>query len=183
MTVEQFNALPLEARRYIEQQQKTCLSCGKKPNLETHYKNYLKMKKNQLFTLRTGAVNFFSKKEDKAKMLYPLSERDTEEAKKEKLKMAVQLHEARPDLFLVFNESEIKEALNEKAPAKKEAKKEATKAPAKTEQKVVNLEANKKATEENDSVDHVLTEQDFIDYPELTEKGFKLGETVKRKKE
>jgi len=90
MTPETFNALPLEARRYIEQQ-KSCASCGKSNDIDRHYKNYLAMKANRLYTLRIGAV-VFKDEDGEGKVLYPLHPKDTKEDVKSKLALAVKVH-------------------------------------------------------------------------------------------
>lgn len=112
MTAEEFNALPLEARRYIEKQ-KTCLSCGRANDLDAHYKNYLIMKQNQLFTLRTGAVPFKSKKTGQSGVLYPIHPNDSEEQIKNKLRLALELNEVAPNKFSVISILEIEKYLSE----------------------------------------------------------------------
>lgn len=110
MTAEEFNALPLEARRYIENQ-KICVSCGRKNDLDTHYKNYLAMKNNQLFTLRAGAVPFRRESDGEAGVLYPIHPSDTDEQIKDKLKLALELNEVAPDKFSTISVREIEEIL------------------------------------------------------------------------
>lgn len=110
MTAEEFNALPLEARRYIENQ-KICVSCGRKNDLDTHYKNYLAMKNNQLFTLRAGAVAFRRESDGEAGVLYPIHPSDTDEQIKDKLKLALELNEVAPDKFSTISVREIEEIL------------------------------------------------------------------------
>ena len=110
MTAEEFNALPLEARRYIENQ-KICVSCGRKNDLDAHYKNYLAMKNNQLFTLRAGAVPFRRESDGEAGVLYPIHPSDTDEQIKDKLKLALELNEVAPDKFSTISVREIEEIL------------------------------------------------------------------------
>lgn len=114
MTIDEFNALPLEARRYIESQN-TCLSCGKKKDLDFHYKNYLKMKQENLYTLRRGAVASKNQKGE-VSILYPLDLKDSKEIQKEKLSLALKINKVKPDAFSQINEEAIKEILK---PAKK----------------------------------------------------------------
>jgi len=185
MTAEEFNALPEEARRYIENQ-KICLSCGKSLDLNAHYKNYLKMKNEKLFTLRIGAISFVADKKDKkSKVLYPLHDKDTAEVRKEKLELALKLHEARPDLFSVCNVSEIEKELGTKKESKAPKAPVTSKAnaPVKKEAAPVKTEEPKAPVKEDDKIDHEVTEQDLIDYPELVERGVKVGDIVKVKKE
>jgi hypothetical protein len=109
MRVEEFNALPLEARQYIIKQQ-GCLSCGKAQDLDTLYKKYQIMTKQKLFTLRVGAVSY--KTEDgKSGVLYPLHSKDSEATIKEKLQKALEVHSVAPGRFSEFNERDIKEFL------------------------------------------------------------------------
>lgn len=68
MTADEFNALPLEARQFIEKQQ-GCQSCGNAQDIDGLYKRYLVMKKKALFTLRTGAVPY-KDKDGKGGVLY-----------------------------------------------------------------------------------------------------------------
>jgi hypothetical protein len=122
MTIDEFNALPEEARRYIENQ-KGCLSCGKSINLDLHYKNYLDMKNGNLFTLRIGAINFVDEKTNVGSILYPIDHNDDEKSIEEKLRNALIIYEKRPDMFSSFNKEEIEEQLGlNKKTAKKETK-------------------------------------------------------------
>lgn len=111
MNAEQFNALPLEARQYIEKQ-KACLSCGKSQDLDRHYRNYLAMKNNSLYTLRLGAV-VFKDKDGSGKVLYPIFPKDSDGEIKVKLAQALTVHATRPDKFSTFSEDKIKEVLGE----------------------------------------------------------------------
>lgn len=97
MTIDEFNALPIEARRYIESQQ-VCLSCGKKRDLDFHYQNYLKMKQEQLYTARRGAVASKNAKGE-VSILYPLDLKDSKEQIKEKLELAIKINKVKPDAF------------------------------------------------------------------------------------
>jgi len=113
MNAEQFNALPLEARRYIENET-ACLSCGKSNNLDLLYQKYLKMKNDNLFTLRIGAVNFFNEKTNESGILYPILPKDTDAEIKEKLKLALKINKANPEMFTTINEVEIAKILKTK---------------------------------------------------------------------
>jgi hypothetical protein len=105
MTTEEFNALPLEARQYIINQQ-GCASCGKTQDLSTLYKKFLIMQKQKFFTLRIGAVSY--KTEDgQGAVLYPLHPKDSESTILEKLKTALKVHEVAPTRFSEFNKRDI----------------------------------------------------------------------------
>lgn len=120
MTTEFFNALPEAARRFIQSQQ-TCLSCGKKNNLDVHYKNYLVMKNKSLFTFRNGAISFLDSKTKKSQILYPLHPKDTDAEIKEKLKIALRINAVRPQSFLTISIEEIEAELKvKKVTTKKE---------------------------------------------------------------
>lgn len=116
MTAEDFNALPLEARRFIENQM-SCASCGGRKDLDFHYKKYLQMKENSLYTLRNGAVRTVDKKTKKAQILYPISPNDSMEVKKGKLSLALKINTVKPEAFQVIDTDGIKAFLN---PAKTE---------------------------------------------------------------
>lgn len=116
MTTDEFNALPEAARRFITSQQK-CLSCGKKNNLDEHYKKYLIMKNSALFTLRNGAISFLDEKTKKSQILYPLHPSDSDKEIKEKLKIALRINKVRPNSFSTISVEEIEAILKVKAPA------------------------------------------------------------------
>jgi hypothetical protein len=115
MSTEEFNALPLEARRFIEEEM-GCASCGKTKDLDSLFKKYQQMQKTSLFVLRNGAVCFSEKKTNERFILYPISSNDTEIELKEKLKNALKINEVKPDSFSSINVEEIKSILK---PAKK----------------------------------------------------------------
>lgn len=152
MTTEQFNALPLEARRFIQSQQ-NCLSCGKKNNLDAHYKNYLNMKNQSLFTLRNGAVSFFDEKTKKSQILYPLHPNDSEDQIKEKLKIALRIHAVRPERFSVISVSDIEAKLKEKKVTKKVEK----------DEKVVSEKVEAEATAEAPQKDEKESKEELLD--------------------
>lgn len=110
MTAEEFNALPLEARRFIEAQMK-CASCGGKKDLDFHYKKYLQMKETSLYVLRNGAVRSIEKDSKVAKILYPISPNDSQEVKMDKLTLALKINEVKPDAFQVIDVEGIKDFL------------------------------------------------------------------------
>lgn len=109
MSPEEFNALPLEARRYISNQ-RSCLSCGKSQDLDTLYKNYLAMIKQALYTLRLGAV-LYKKKDGTGGILYPIHPNDSEEVIKEKLSTALEVYAVAPGRFTDIQEEKITKIL------------------------------------------------------------------------
>lgn len=109
MSTEDFNALPIEARQYIINQQ-GCLSCGKAQDLDALYRKFLNMQKQSLYTLRVGAVSY--KTEDgKHGVLYPINPKDTQEQILEKLEKAVEVYAVAPQKFSAFNEPDILELI------------------------------------------------------------------------
>jgi len=116
MTTEEFNALPLAARRWIEQEQ-GCASCGKSKDVDTLYKNYLLMSKKALYTLRRGAVPY-KRENGEGGVLYPIHPKDSEEQIKEKLTQALEVYAVAPNRFDDIQESKIQKILGEtkKAP-------------------------------------------------------------------
>lgn len=113
MTAEEFNALPLLARQYIEQKQ-GCMSCGKSQDIDTLYKNYLLMSKRALFTLRMGAVSYTTEAGDGG-VLYPIHPSDSEAVVKEKLATALKVFAVAPGKFSDIQEEKIEKILAEKA--------------------------------------------------------------------
>lgn len=112
MTTEDFNALPLKARLFIENEI-GCLTCGQKKDLDLIYKKYLTMKSNNLYVLSIGAVATKNAKGD-VNVLYPISEKDSKEVLKEKLELALKINKVNPDSFKEFNEVEINKILKAK---------------------------------------------------------------------
>ncbi len=131
MTAEEFNALPLLARQYIEQQQ-GCMSCGKSQDIDTLYKNYLLMSKKALFTLRMGAVSYINKA-GKGGVLYPIHPNDSEAVVKEKLATALAVYAIAPGKFSDIQEEKIQKVLGEAKPLVGAAKAAAEKKAAKGE--------------------------------------------------
>jgi len=120
MTTDEFNALPLQARRWIEQEQ-GCASCGKSKDVDTLYKNYLLMSKKALFTLRRGAV-LYKKENGEGAILYPIHPKDSEEQIKEKLSIALEVYAVAPGRFSDIQEDKIKKILSGESGKKAEAK-------------------------------------------------------------
>jgi len=113
MTAEEFNALPLEARLYI-QSEIGCLTCGKTKDLGELYKQYLRMKKEELFTLRMGAVSFLDSQTNQHSILYPIGDNDTSAEIKAKLRAVLRINAVKPDAFSFVNSSEIEKILKAK---------------------------------------------------------------------
>lgn len=109
MTAEEFNALPLLARQYIEQKQ-GCMSCGKSQDIDALYKNYLLMSKKALFTLRMGAVSYITKA-GKGGVLYPIHPSDSEVVVREKLETALAVYAIVPGKFADIQEEKIQKIL------------------------------------------------------------------------
>jgi hypothetical protein len=105
MKAEEFNALPLEARQFIEKQ-KGCISCGGSRDINALYQKYLSMKKTNLYTLRMGAIPF--KTEDgESGLLYPLHPADSEDTILQKLQTAKRVHAVAPAKFADFQAEKI----------------------------------------------------------------------------
>lgn len=116
MNAEEFNALPLEARQFVEANA-GCLACGgKERKLTEAYNLYLTIKKMKAFKIMGGGVNFVEKGNNG--VLYPIRDADTDEEIREKIRIAGIIHESNPELFLSYDESEIKKTLESLEPAK-----------------------------------------------------------------
>lgn len=109
MTTDEFNALPLEAKRFI-QSNAGCLGCGNKEGkLNKAYALYLNNKKMAAYQMRGGGVNY---KYNNAKgVLYNIKLDDEPEVIREKIKMAKAIHANAPHLFISFDEKECAEIL------------------------------------------------------------------------
>lgn len=106
MTKEEFNALPLEVRRFIDENV-GCLGCG--GNLEAKltkaYELYLNLKKMETYKLIGGGINYKSKNE--SGVLYAVSNEDTPDEIRNKLRIARLVYAVSPELFTIFNEEEM----------------------------------------------------------------------------
>jgi len=109
MTTEEFNALPLQARQYIEKEQAGAC-CGKVLDVDALYKNYLLMSKKALFALRMGAVNYKTEA-GKGGVLYPIHPSDSDEVVREKLATALEVYAIAPGKFDDIQEDKIKKIL------------------------------------------------------------------------
>lgn len=104
MTTEEFNALPSEARRFIESNA-GCLGCGNKESkLTKAYELYLKNKKMSAYQIKGGGVNY--KQGNETGVLYKINDQDSPLEIRHKIKMARAIHKVNPELFIVFDEKE-----------------------------------------------------------------------------
>lgn len=107
MTTEEFNALPLEARRFIETHA-GCLSCGNPANKLTRaYELYKAHKMANVYTLFGGGINYVV--DDKKGVLYNVKEDDTPFEIREKLALAEKIHAKSPHVFMTYDKNAIKE--------------------------------------------------------------------------
>lgn len=109
MTTEEFNALPLEARRFIETHA-GCLSCGNPAQKLTRaYELYKSYKMAHVYQLKGGGINY--QVDGKAGVLYNIKDTDSDFEKKEKLGIARKLHVAKPSIFIIYDEKAIDDLL------------------------------------------------------------------------
>jgi hypothetical protein len=114
MSIEEFNALPLEARRFIENHV-GCMGCGDKTSkLSNAYKLYLNSKKMSVYQLKGGGVNY--SKNGKDGILYPLIKEDSDEEIRLKLSLAKDIFKVRPTAFISFDLEAIKDLENKLQP-------------------------------------------------------------------
>ena len=113
MSIEEFNALPLEARRFIENEKK-CASCGGTSDLDLIYQKYLNMKKTSFYTLRIGAVHYTDEKNGITGILYPIHQDDTDLEIKANLKIAKKIYAINSEMFSTFDEQAIDQFLKAK---------------------------------------------------------------------
>lgn len=110
MTTEEFNALPLEARRFIETHA-GCLSCGNPANKLTRaYELYKAHKMANVYQLFGGGINYVV--DDKKGVLYNVKEEDTPFEIREKLALAEKIHDKSPHVFMSYDKNAIKELLD-----------------------------------------------------------------------
>lgn len=110
MTTEEFNALPLEARRYIEMYA-GCLSCGNTANKLTRaYELYKAHKMANVYQLFGGGINYVV--DDKKGVLYNVKEEDTPFEIREKLALAAKIHDKSPHVFISYDKNAIRELLD-----------------------------------------------------------------------
>ena len=109
MTKEEFSALPLEARRFIEKNA-GCLACGNSESKLTKayqlYKNSIKMSAYQLFG---GGINY--NQEEERGVLVGIKPTDSPFEIKEKIRIAKLIYAVSPHVFISFDESAIDKLL------------------------------------------------------------------------
>jgi hypothetical protein len=109
MTKEEFNALPLEARRFIEKNA-GCLACGSSESKLTKayelYKNNKTMSAYQLFG---GGINY--NQENDRGVLVGIKPTDSPFEIKEKIRIAKLIYAVSPHVFISFDEKAIDELL------------------------------------------------------------------------
>lgn len=116
MTTVEFNALPAEARRFIELHA-GCLSCGNpEAKLTKAYELYKAHKMANVYTLFGGGINYVV--DDKKGVLYNVREDDSDFEIREKLDIAEKIHEKNPEVFITYDKKAIAELLESLAPAK-----------------------------------------------------------------
>lgn len=116
MTTEEFNALSLEARLFIETNA-GCLSCGNSADKLTRaYELYKSQKMTHVYQLFGGGINYFL--EDKKGVLYNIKDGDSDFEIREKLSIASKIKKANPEVFITYDLTAIKELL-ESLPKKK----------------------------------------------------------------
>lgn len=109
MTTEEFNALPLEARRFIETHA-GCLSCGNPSGkLTKAYELYKAHKMTNVYTLFGGGINYVV--DEKKGVLYNVNQNDTDFEIREKLDLAERIHEKSPEVFITYDKEAIVELL------------------------------------------------------------------------
>jgi hypothetical protein len=107
MTTDEFNALPLEARHFIETHS-GCLSCGNpSAKLTRAYELYKSYKMAHAYVLFGGGINFAV--EGKGGVLYNVAESDTPFEVREKLALAERIYAKSPEAFITFDQKAIDE--------------------------------------------------------------------------
>ena len=117
MTSQEFNALPVEVRRFITAHA-GCLGCGGNAaqKLTKAYGLYKAHKKMKAYQLHGGGINYL--KDGQKGVLYPIDTNDTAEAIRKKIEIAKAIHAASPHVFTIFDEAAIAELLEGLEPAK-----------------------------------------------------------------
>lgn len=158
MSAEEFNALPLEARRFIETHA-GCLSCGNtSQKLTKAYELYLINKKMSTYVLHGGGINY--QQGGEKGVLYGLSPNDTDLEIREKLRIAAILQEKAPEVFISYDERGIEELIASL-----------------DEPKVINLDSDADAWAERSAILGIDTKT--ADYPTL--QAYILAENVEAK--
>lgn len=116
MTTVEYNALPAEARRFIELHA-GCLSCGNpEAKLTKAYELYKAHKMANVYTLFGGGINYVV--DDKKGVLYNVREDDSDFEIREKIALAEKIHEKSPEVFITYDKKAIAELLDALEPAK-----------------------------------------------------------------
>ncbi len=109
MTTVEFNALPLEARRFIELHA-GCLSCGNaESKLTRAYELYKSNRMANVYVLFGGGINYAIGKQ--RGVLYNVSDQDSPLEIREKLAIAARINEVSPHVFMSYDEKAIAELL------------------------------------------------------------------------
>jgi len=109
MTAEEFNALPVEARRFIELHA-GCLSCGNKESKLTRaYELYKSHKMANVYVLFGGGINYSV--DGNRGVLYNVKEDDSPADIRAKLAIAARLKEVSPESFMSYDERAIEDLI------------------------------------------------------------------------
>ena len=107
MTTEEYNALPAEARRFIELHA-GCLSCGNKESKLTRaYELYKSHKMAHVYVLFGGGINYSV--DGNRGVLYNVKEDDSPAEIRAKLAIAARLKEVSPESFMSYDERAIED--------------------------------------------------------------------------
>lgn len=105
MTTEDFNALPLEARRFIELNA-GCLSCGNSESkLTKAYELYKLHKMTNVYALFGGGINYVV--ENRNGVLYNVKDGDSDFEIREKLALAEAIYAKNPEVFISYDQRAI----------------------------------------------------------------------------
>ena len=109
MTAEEFNALPAEARRFIELHA-GCLSCGNKESKLTRaYELYKSHKMANVYVLFGGGINYSV--DGNRGVLYNVKEDDSPAEIREKLNIAARIQEVSPESFMSYDARAIEDLI------------------------------------------------------------------------
>lgn len=109
MTSQEFNALPEEARRFIEAHA-GCLSCGNpESKLTRAYELYKANKMANVYVLFGGGINYAF--DGNKGVLYNINSEDTPDEIRAKLDIAARIKEVRSEAFISYDERGIEDLL------------------------------------------------------------------------
>jgi hypothetical protein len=116
MTTKEFNALPVEARRFISAHS-GCLGCGGNAaeKLTKAYGLYKTQKKMTTYKLHGGGINF--SKNGQGGVLYPISSEDSADDIRRKISTAKEIHTVSPHVFTIFDEAAMDALVESLEPA------------------------------------------------------------------